>query len=153
MGAHRRMGASPSTLKFKMHVFSDGNKVLGWLHSLDAVLTVASLKEPPEERRRFIRDAGNLVRCLTIEFEIELSLGSTVVPVGKKFELAPSEVTTPLAMRPGPPSFSLAKTKMVSPLAMCLPPYIVFCALNANVSDDKSLTAALIANITLFSHH
>ncbi len=85
------MGASPSTLKFKMHVFSDGNKVLGWLHSLDAVLTVASLKEPPEERRRFIRDAGNLVRCLTIEFEIELSLGSTVVPVGKKFELAPSQ--------------------------------------------------------------
>ena len=32
----------------------------------------AALKEPAEERRRFIRDAGNLVRCLTIEFEIEL---------------------------------------------------------------------------------
>ena len=38
-----------------------------------------------------------------------------------------AEVTTPLAMRPGPPSISLAKTKIVSPLAMCLPPYIVFC--------------------------
>src|SRR4029077_2936644 len=49
------------------------------------------LKEPAEERRRFIRDAGNLVRCLTIEFEIELGLGSTVVPVGKKFELAPPQ--------------------------------------------------------------
>src|SRR5437762_14124213 len=48
----------------------------------------AALKEPAEERGRFIRDADNLVRCLTIEFEIELGLGSTVVPVGKKFELA-----------------------------------------------------------------
>ncbi len=50
-----------------------------------------ALKESAEERRRFIRDADNLVRCLTIEFEIELGLGSTVVPVGKKFELAPSQ--------------------------------------------------------------
>src|SRR5207245_6755107 len=49
----------------------------------------AALKEPAEERRRFIRDADNRVRCLTIEFEIELGLGSTVVPVGKKLELAP----------------------------------------------------------------
>src|SRR6267142_492353 len=46
------------------------------------------LKEPAEERRPFIRDADDLVRCLTIEFEIELGLGSTVVPVGKKSELA-----------------------------------------------------------------
>src|SRR5207245_6658083 len=51
----------------------------------------AALKEPAEKRRRFIRDADNLVRCLTIEFEIELGLGSTVVPVGKKLELAPPE--------------------------------------------------------------
>jgi hypothetical protein len=50
-----------------------------------------ALKESAEERRRFIRDADNLVRCLTIEFEIELGLGSTVVPVGKKFELAPPQ--------------------------------------------------------------
>ena len=44
----------------------------------------AALKESAEERRRFIRDADDLVRCLTIEFEIELGLGSTVVPVGKR---------------------------------------------------------------------
>src|SRR5438876_153104 len=50
-------------------------------------------------------------------------------------------------MRLGPPSFSFAKTKIVSPLAMCLPAYIVFCALNANVSAHESLTSALIANI------
>jgi hypothetical protein len=55
------------------------------------------LKESAEERRRFIRDAGNLVRCLTIEFEIELGLGSTVVPVGKKPELAPPQA--PLCQR------------------------------------------------------
>ena len=51
----------------------------------------AGSRESAEERRRFIRDADNSVRCLTIECEIELGLGSTVVPVGKKFELAPSE--------------------------------------------------------------
>src|SRR5204863_3977509 len=69
------------------------------------------------------------------------------------FAIALAEVTTPLAIRPDPPSFSLAKTKMVSPLAMCLPPYIVFCAVNANVCADGSLTSALIANIRrLFSH-
>jgi hypothetical protein len=121
---------------------------------------LTALKESAEERRRFFRDAGDLVRCLTIEFEIELGFGSAVVPIGKTFEFGPperlfrergasdgdahawrlprnpvffaivsAEVTTPLAMRPDPPSFSLAKRKMVSPLAMCLPPYIVFCAL------------------------
>jgi hypothetical protein len=63
------------------------------------------------------------------------------------FAIALAEVTTPLAMRPGPPSFSLAKTKIVSPLAICLPPYIVFCVLNANVFAPGSLTSALIANI------
>ena len=51
----------------------------------------SALKESAEKRRRFIRDADNLVRCLTIEFEIELGLGSTVVPAGKKFELAPTQ--------------------------------------------------------------
>src|SRR5437870_3007996 len=50
-----------------------------------------SLKESAKERRRFIRDADDLVCCLTVEFEIELGLGSTVVPVGKKFELAPPQ--------------------------------------------------------------
>jgi hypothetical protein len=52
---------------------------------------LAALKESAEERRRFIRDADYLVRCLTIEFEIELGLWSAVVPVGKKFELAPPQ--------------------------------------------------------------
>src|SRR2546422_8545250 len=51
----------------------------------------AALKESAEERCRFLRDADNLVRCLTIEFEIELGLGLTVVPVGKKSELAPPQ--------------------------------------------------------------
>src|SRR4029450_10752634 len=49
---------------------------------------ILSLKESAEERRRFTRDADDFVRCLTIEFEIELGFGSTVVPVGKKFEFA-----------------------------------------------------------------
>jgi hypothetical protein len=47
---------------------------------------------------------------------------------------------TPLATRPGPPSSSLAKMKIGSPSATCLPPYIVFCARNASTSS------ALIAN-------
>jgi hypothetical protein len=50
------------------------------------------------------------------------------------FAIALAEVTTPLAMRPDPSSFSLAKRMMVSPWVMRLPPYIVFCAANANSS-------------------
>jgi hypothetical protein len=68
-----------------------------WLGHIVFMSKSAALKEPAEERRRFIRDADNLVRCLTIEFEIELGLGSTVAPVGKKFELAPPQ--TPLRER------------------------------------------------------
>ena len=48
-----------------------------------------------------------------------------------------------------PPSFSLATTKTVSPAAICLPPYIVFCAMNANVFARGSRTSALIANAVL----
>jgi hypothetical protein len=65
------------------------------------------------------------------------------------FATASAEVTTPRAMRPCPPSFSLAKTKTVSPSAICLPPYIVFCAVNANVFARGSLTSVLIANAML----
>ena len=60
----------------------------------------AALKESAEERRRFVRDPDNLVRCLTIEFEIELGLGSSVIPVGEKFQFAPPQ--GPLRQR-GPP--------------------------------------------------
>jgi hypothetical protein len=65
------------------------------------------------------------------------------------FAIASAEVTTPRAMRPCPPSFSLAKTNTVSPLAMCLPPYIVFCAANTNVLARRSRTSVLIANAML----
>ena len=57
-----------------------------------------------------------------------------------------AKVTAPRAMRPRPPSFSLAKTNTVSPLAICLPPYIVFCAVKTNVFARGSRTSALIAN-------
>ena len=48
-------------------------------------------KESANECRSFIRDADDLIRSLTIKFEIELCLRSTIVPVGKKFELAPPQ--------------------------------------------------------------
>src|SRR5215470_4090472 len=48
-------------------------------------------EESMEERRRVIRDADDLVRCLTIEFEVELGLGSAVVPGGKRSELPPPQ--------------------------------------------------------------
>ena len=57
----------------------------------------------------------------------------------------------PLATRPAPPSFSLAKTKITSPLAICLPPYIVFWFPNANTSACGSMTSVLIANIVFLS--
>jgi hypothetical protein len=48
------------------------------------------LKETVEERRRCVGDADDLVRGLTVEFEVELRLGSAVIPVGEWFEFAPS---------------------------------------------------------------
>src|SRR5262249_53389852 len=51
----------------------------------------------PEKRRRVSRDAGDLVRGLAIELEVELGLGSPVLPIGKLLELPPPE--TPLRPR------------------------------------------------------
>ena len=51
----------------------------------------AALKESVEECRCFIRDTGELVRCLTIEFKIKLSFGSTVVPIAKALEFVSPE--------------------------------------------------------------
>src|SRR5205814_525347 len=59
-----------------------------------------ALKKTPEGSGRFIRDADDFVCCLPIEFEIELGLGSTVVPVPKNLELAPSQA--PLRQRATP---------------------------------------------------
>src|SRR5882762_2244879 len=59
--------------------------------SKPAQSSFTSLEEFAEERRRVIRDAGDLVRCLTIELEIELGPGLAVVPVGEMFELAPPQ--------------------------------------------------------------
>jgi hypothetical protein len=55
-------------------------------------------------------------------------------------------VTIPRAIKPRPPSFSLANRKMMSPAAMRLPPYMVFSAMNTNVSARVSGAAALMAN-------
>jgi hypothetical protein len=64
------------------------------------------------------RNADNLVRCLTIEFEIELGLGSTVVPVGKKSELAPPQA--PLCER-GPSDGDAHARRLPGDLAFFLP--------------------------------
>jgi len=64
-----------------------------------------------------------------------------------------AEVTIPRATRPDPPSFSLANTKIVSPAAICLPAYIVFCPLNSHVFALGSITSALIANVALLMQH
>jgi hypothetical protein len=66
------------------------------------------------------------------------------------YSIVSTEVTTPRAMSPYPPSFSLANTKTASPSAICLPPYIVFCAVKANIFAFGSQTSALIANATMF---
>src|SRR5688572_25025920 len=49
------------------------------------------LEEPPQKCGRFVRDARDLVRCLAIELEVELGLGSTIVPPGERFELGAPE--------------------------------------------------------------
>src|SRR5262245_30778650 len=67
------------------------------------------------------------------------------------FGVALADVTLPRAIRPCPPSFSLANTKMVSPSAICLPPYIVFCAVNVNALARGASISALIANAMIRS--
>src|SRR5215831_17954000 len=57
----------------------------------------AARKESAEVRRRLIRKADDLVGCLAIELEVEFALGSAVVPVGERFELAPPQA--PLGAR------------------------------------------------------
>ena len=52
---------------------------------------LVKLEETIEKCRRFIRDADDFVRCLAIEFEIELGLRLAVIPVGKLFEFAPPQ--------------------------------------------------------------
>jgi hypothetical protein len=49
------------------------------------------LEEFVKERGRFIRDADDLVRCLAIEFEIELGPGLAVIPGGQMFEITPPQ--------------------------------------------------------------
>src|SRR5215813_4261667 len=60
----------------------------------------AARKESAEVRRRLIRKADDLVGCLAIELEVEFALGSAVVPVGERFELAPPQA--PLGARGAP---------------------------------------------------
>ena len=50
-----------------------------------------ALEERIQERCRLVRNAHDLVRCLAIEFEIELGRGVAVIPVGEKFEFAPPQ--------------------------------------------------------------
>ena len=83
---------------------------------MELAISVA-LKESAEERRRFIRDADNLVRCLAVEFEIELGFGSTVVPVGKKLELTPSQAS--LCERGAPDGDAHARRLPGDPAFLC----------------------------------
>src|SRR6185369_9029394 len=50
-----------------------------------------TLEEPAEERGCFRRNPDDLVRCLPIELEVQLGLGSTVLPFGKALELVPPQ--------------------------------------------------------------
>ena len=90
---------------------------------------ILSLKESAEERRRLIRDPSDLVRCLTIKFEIEPGLGSTVVPVAKSLSsLLPKRclasairlmvTLTRCVCRAIPRFFAITLAEVMTPLAM-----------------------------------
>jgi hypothetical protein len=53
--------------------------------------TLVRLEESIEKRSRLIRDTDDFVRCLAIEFEIELGFRLAVIPVGKLFEFDPPQ--------------------------------------------------------------
>src|SRR5205814_302890 len=97
-----------------------------------------------EKRLRWLRPR----HCFTRAVRLIVTLTRGVCRATPRFfAVGLDDVTTPRAIRPGPPSFSLAKTKTVSPLAMCLPPYIVFCARKANVFARSAVTCALMAYV------
>jgi hypothetical protein len=56
-----------------------------------ARVSATQLKEFAEKHRRVSSDADELVRCLTIELEVELGCGLAVIPVCKWFEFGPTE--------------------------------------------------------------
>ena len=62
-----------------------------------------------------------------------------------------TDVTTPCAINPCPPSFSLANRKIMSPSAMRLPPYIVFWPSNAKLVARGIRISALMANAMICS--
>jgi len=60
----------------------------------------ATLEASVEKRRRFIRYADDLVRCLAVEFEIELGFRLAIIPVGKVIEFAPPQWLSLATIRP-----------------------------------------------------
>jgi hypothetical protein len=92
------------------------------------------LEEFVEERHRFIRDADDLVRCLTVEFKIELCPGLAVIPVGEMFEITPSQQ----ALRERGPSDGEADTR-------CLPGEAVLLRDRFGKSDNAACNEALSA--------
>src|SRR5215467_4963902 len=54
--------------------------------SSQCISVCSGLEKFAEERHYFIRDADDLVRCLTIKLEIELGLRLAIVPVAECFE-------------------------------------------------------------------
>lgn len=49
-------------------------------------------EEAPDKGRRLIRDADNLVRCLTIEIQVELGSGWPLFHLVKRFRLVPMTI-------------------------------------------------------------
>src|SRR3954468_9085480 len=80
-------------------------------------LKIGRLKEFPKEGCCFIGDADDLVRGLTIEFEVELGFGSAIVPGGKRFELTPAQA--PLRERGAPDGDAHARRLPGDPAFLC----------------------------------
>jgi hypothetical protein len=58
--------------------------------------SLVASEELSEERRRFTRNADDLVRCLAMKFEIELVPGLAVIPVVEMFVTAGSQMFVPI---------------------------------------------------------
>ena len=69
----------------------DPGKALEAIGKVKLGSKLVALEEFAEEGRGLIRDPDDLVRGLTIEFEIELGPGLPVIPLGEMPELAPPQ--------------------------------------------------------------
>src|SRR5580698_3554329 len=90
---------------------------------IGSVLAAGASEKIAKERRRFVRNAGEFVGCLPIEFEIELSAGPAVIPVCEGFEFGATQMSLGMCGASDANAHSRGLAGNAALLGNCLYPY------------------------------